>query len=130
MSCQSDERSPGWWPPVLITLGRRRTIRVIVVPGEHLVARGPYRFFRHPNYAVVCGEVAVVPLAPGLPVYALLFTLFNAAVLATRIPEENAGTCGGKAHRQPANRALRRRLAAHLASAIADASRCMIGIGH
>jgi methyltransferase len=75
---------------VLMTLGRRWTIRVIAVPGEHLVARGPYRFFRHPNYAVVCGEVAVVPLALGLPLYALIFTLLNAAVLAIRIPKENA----------------------------------------
>src|ERR1700759_3871008 len=36
---------------VLATLGRRWTIRVITVPGELLVARGPYRFLRHPNYA-------------------------------------------------------------------------------
>jgi methyltransferase len=75
---------------VLATLGRRWTIRVIVVHGEHLVARGPYRFLRHPNYVVVCGEVAVVPLALGLPILALVFTLLNAAVLAIRIPEENA----------------------------------------
>lgn len=75
---------------VLATLGRRWTIRIIAVPGEMLVARGPYRFLRHPNYAVVCGEVAVVPLALGMPVYALVFTLLNAALLAIRIPEENA----------------------------------------
>jgi methyltransferase len=75
---------------VLVTLGRRWTIRIIVVHGEHLVARGPYRFLRHPNYLVVCGEVAVVPLALGLPIHALVFTLLNAAVLAIRIPEENA----------------------------------------
>jgi methyltransferase len=75
---------------VLATLGRRWTIRVIIVHGEHLVARGPYRFLRHPNYVVVCGEVAVVPLALGLPILALVFTLLNAAVLAIRIPEENA----------------------------------------
>jgi methyltransferase len=75
---------------VLATLGRRWTIRVIVVHSEHLVARGPYRFLRHPNYVVVCGEVAVVPLALGLPILALVFTLLNAAVLAIRIPEENA----------------------------------------
>ena len=56
---------------VLATLGRRWTIRVIVVPGETLVARGPYRWLRHPNYAVVIGEIAVVPLALGLPIYAL-----------------------------------------------------------
>jgi methyltransferase len=75
---------------VLVTLGQRWTIRVIVVRGERLVARGPYRFLRHPNYLVVCGEVAVVPLALGLPLYALVFTLLNAAILAIRIPEENA----------------------------------------
>jgi methyltransferase len=75
---------------VLLTLGRRWTIRIIVVPGERLVARGPYRFLRHPNYAVVTGEIAAVPLALGLPIYALVFSLLNAAVLAIRISAENA----------------------------------------
>ena len=75
---------------VLISLERRWTIRIIVVPGERLVARGPYRFLRHPNYAVVTGEIAAVPLALGLPVYALVFSIFNAAVLAIRVPAEDA----------------------------------------
>lgn len=75
---------------ILLTLGRRWTIRIIVLPGERLVARGPYRFLRHPNYAVVSCKIAVVPLALGLPVYALVFTILNAAVLAVRIPAENA----------------------------------------
>jgi methyltransferase len=75
---------------VLATLGRRWTIRVIVVPGERLVAQGPYRFLRHPNYAVVTGEIAVVPLALGLPTYALVFSVLNAGVLAIRIAAENA----------------------------------------
>lgn len=75
---------------VLATLGRRWTIRIIAVPGERLVARGPYRFFRHPNYAVVTGEIAVVPLALGLPIYALVFSVLNAGMLAIRIPAENA----------------------------------------
>jgi len=75
---------------VLATLGRRWTIRIIVVPGERLVAQGPYRLLRHPNYAVVIGEIAVVPLALGLPVYALVFSVLNAGMLAIRIPAENA----------------------------------------
>jgi methyltransferase len=75
---------------VLATLGRRWTIRVIIVPGEKLVARGPYRWLRHPNYAVVTGEIAAVPLALGLPLYALVFSILNAVVLAIRIPAENA----------------------------------------
>jgi methyltransferase len=75
---------------VLATLGRRWTIRVIVVPGEKLLASGPYRFMRHPNYAVVIGEIAVVPLALGLPIYAVLFSLLNAIILWVRITRENA----------------------------------------
>lgn len=75
---------------VLLTLRRRWTIRIVAVPGERLVTRGPYRFIRHPNYAVVTAEIAIVPLALGLPLYALVFSILNAAVLAIRIPAENA----------------------------------------
>ena len=84
---------------VLATLGRRWTIRIIVVPGEKLVARGPYRWLRHPNYAVVTGEIAAVPLALGLPIYALVFSILNAAVLAIRIPAENAALAGAASSR-------------------------------
>jgi methyltransferase len=82
---------------VLATLGRRWTVRIVAVPGERLQQGGPYRWLRHPNYAVVIGEIAVVPLALGLPVYALVFSILNAAVLAIRIPAENAalGAFGG-----------------------------------
>lgn len=84
---------------VLAALGRRWTIRIIVVPGEKLVARGPYQLLRHPNYAVVAGEMAAVPLALGLPLYALLFFILNAAVLAIRIPAENAALAGAASGR-------------------------------
>ncbi len=76
---------------VLTTLGRRWTTRILVVPGETLVARGPYRFISHPNYAVVIGEIAVLPLCFGLTWVALVFTVLNAAVLTIRIRAENAG---------------------------------------
>jgi methyltransferase len=75
---------------VLGTLGRRWTIRVIVVPGERLIARGPFRWLRHPNYVVVAGEIAVVPLALGLPIYALVFSILNTAVLVIRLRAEDA----------------------------------------
>jgi methyltransferase len=82
---------------VLTALGRRWTVRIVVVPGEQLQRGGPYRWLRHPNYAVVIGEIAVVPLALGLPIYALVFSIVNALVLAIRIPVENAalGALGG-----------------------------------
>jgi methyltransferase len=74
---------------VIASLGRRWTTRVIVMPGAAPVARGPYRWLRHPNYLIVVLEIAVVPLALGLPLFALGFSLANAALLAYRIRVEN-----------------------------------------
>ena len=74
----------------LRTLGERWTTRIIVVPGEKLVARGPYRFVDHPNYVVVVGEIAVLPLVFGLLWVAVGFTVLNAAILWVRIRAENA----------------------------------------
>jgi methyltransferase len=79
---------------VLTTLGRRWTTRIIVVPGESLVNSGPYKWISHPNYVVVCGEIAVLPLALALPLYALIFSLANAAVLMIRIRTENSVLAG------------------------------------
>ena len=59
------------------------------MPGAAPVARGPYRWLRHPNYLIVVLEIAVVPLALGLPLFALVFSLANAALLAYRIRVEN-----------------------------------------
>ena len=84
----------------LFTIGRRWTTRIIVVPGETLVARGPFRFFPHPNYAVVVGEIAVLPLCLGLPWFALVFTVLNAAMLYVRINAESAALA--EARRDPA----------------------------
>ena len=74
---------------VIASLGRRWTTRVIVMPGAVPVAHGPYRWIRHPNYLIVALEIAVVPLALGLPVVALVFSAANAALLAYRIRIEN-----------------------------------------
>ncbi len=74
---------------VIASLGRRWTTRVIVLPGSAPIARGPYRWLRHPNYLIVVLEIAVVPLALGLPVIALVFTLANLALLYYRIQVEN-----------------------------------------
>jgi methyltransferase len=79
---------------VLATMGRRWTTRIIVQPGEVLVARGPYRYVAHPNYLVVVGEIAVLPLCLGLPWVAVVFSVLNACVLTIRIRAENAGLEG------------------------------------
>ena len=74
---------------VLASLGSRWTTRIIVLPGEPLIRRGPYRWVAHPNYVVVAAEIAVLPLIFGLWQVALIFTLLNAAALAVRIRAEN-----------------------------------------
>jgi methyltransferase len=74
---------------VMWTLGSRWTTRIIVLPEQPLVSVGLYRFLSHPNYAVVAGEIAILPLVLDLPLLAAIFTILNAAVLAIRIPAEN-----------------------------------------
>jgi methyltransferase len=71
------------------SLGERWTTRIIVKPDAPLVRRGPYRFVDHPNYLVVIGEIAVLPLVFGLWRIALLFTVLNALILTVRIRAEN-----------------------------------------
>lgn len=79
---------------VLATLSGRWTTRIIVLPGAPLVGGGPFRFVKHPNYAVVIGEIAVLPLAFGLWPVALLFSALNAVILAVRIRAEDAALRG------------------------------------
>jgi len=80
---------------VLVTLGERWTTRVIVVD-EAPLRTGPYRIMRHPNYAVVVGEIAVVPLALGLPWVALVASILHAGVLVVRIRVEDAALRGAR----------------------------------
>lgn len=74
---------------VIRTLGPRWTTRIIVLPGAPLVTAGPFRFVSHPNYLVVIGEIAVLPLVFGLWEVAALFSLANAAVLWVRVRAED-----------------------------------------
>jgi methyltransferase len=70
---------------VIASLGPYWTTRIVSLPGAELVRRGPYRFMRHPNYAIVVGELALLPLAFGAWRLAIVFTLLNLAVLTWRI---------------------------------------------
>jgi methyltransferase len=74
---------------VIVTLGRFWTTRIISVPDAPLVASGPYRFVRHPNYLVVIGEIAIVPMLAGMWELAVIFSVLNAALLWHRIRVEN-----------------------------------------
>jgi methyltransferase len=94
--------SPNWWivPFVLFlaaqivrvwaitSLGVYWNTKIILLPGAKVVAKGPYRFIRHPNYLVVSLELLVIPLIFGAYITAILFTLLNILMLRVRIPEE------------------------------------------
>jgi methyltransferase len=76
---------------VIGTLGRYWTHRIITLPGAPIVTRGPYRFMRHPNYAVTLAETPFLPLAFGAPWLGIIFTGVWAAVLQYKIRlEDNA----------------------------------------
>ncbi len=75
---------------VIASLGGRWTTRIIVLPGAPLVTSGPYRFVSHPNYWIVAGEIASLPLAFGLVWYALIFSALNAGVMWIRVRAESA----------------------------------------
>jgi methyltransferase len=78
----------------LMTLGPRWTTRIIILPGAPLVTNGPYRILSHPNYLVVVGEIAVLPLCLGLPWLALVFSAANAILLWIRIRAETIALTG------------------------------------
>ena len=75
---------------ILLSLGERWTTRVIVLPDAPLVRAGPYRFIRHPNYWLVCAEIAILPLVFSAWPLALAFSILNGALLFHRIRIENA----------------------------------------
>jgi methyltransferase len=73
----------------LASIGRWWTTRIISAPHFPTVKRGPYRFIKHPNYALVVVEIALLPLLLGAPAMALTFSILNAVLLWWRIRVEN-----------------------------------------
>ena len=76
-----------WW--AIVSLGRFWTFRVIVVPGTRLVASGPYRYLRHPNYVGVAGEFIGSALIANAPVSGTLGTLLFIGLMTVRVRIEN-----------------------------------------
>jgi len=75
---------------VMTSLGPYWTTRIITLPGEPLVCQGPYRYVRHPNYMIVVGEVAMLPLVFGEISIAIFFSIANLLLIAWRIKREDA----------------------------------------
>jgi methyltransferase len=81
-----------WW--CITVLGHQWNTRVIVVPGLSLVASGPYKLLRHPNYVAVVAEGIALPLVHTAWVTAVLFLVLNIPLLTVRIRAEEAALDG------------------------------------
>jgi methyltransferase len=73
---------------VLLTL-RSRWVCGGAVPVDGAIATGgPYRFVRHPNYAVVLVELVMLPVTFGLRRFAAAVALIALVLFAVRIQQE------------------------------------------
>ncbi|WP_411335097.1 isoprenylcysteine carboxyl methyltransferase family protein [Metabacillus indicus] len=72
----------------VFSLGPYWNTKIIIVPDLEVVAKGPYKYMRHPNYLVVAVEILFLPILFQAYATAVTFTLLNAVILSIRIPAE------------------------------------------
>ncbi|MGK2964510.1 MAG: isoprenylcysteine carboxylmethyltransferase family protein [Tepidiformaceae bacterium] len=75
---------------VIATLGDRWNTHGIVPASLKVETRGPYRYIRHPNYAVICVELLALPFAFRAGWLGVFASVANAALLRSRISREEA----------------------------------------
>lgn len=74
---------------VILSLEKFWNTRIYRIPNIPLIKKGPYQYFKHPNYMIVIAEIIVIPLIFNLYYTTITFTLLNAVMLSIRIKEEN-----------------------------------------
>jgi methyltransferase len=74
---------------VIASLGRFWTHRIITLSEAPLMAGGPYRYLRHPNYAVTIVETLVLPSAFGALALGLIMAPLWWTVLAYKMRLED-----------------------------------------
>lgn len=74
---------------VITSLGEYWNTRIIVLKDSEIIKKGPYKFFKHPNYIIVCIELVVIPLLFSCYFTAIIFTILNLILLSRRIKIEN-----------------------------------------
>jgi len=73
---------------VIASLGKFWNTKIYHIANVPLIKKGPYKYFRHPNYIIVIAEIVVIPLAFHLYYTAFIFTMLNICMLFIRIKEE------------------------------------------
>jgi methyltransferase len=74
---------------IILSLGKFWNTKIYRIPGAPLIRKGPYVYFKHPNYLIVVAEIMVIPLVFHLYYTVLVFSILNAIILFVRIKEEN-----------------------------------------
>ncbi|WP_445683388.1 isoprenylcysteine carboxyl methyltransferase family protein [Solibacillus sp. FSL W8-0474] len=93
----------------LASLGPFWNTKIIILPGANVVVKGPYSYIRHPNYLVVCLEIAVIPLMFQAYFTAICFTILNLIILSIRIPLEEKALKEVTDYASPLNQNLKNR---------------------
>ncbi|WP_110927666.1 isoprenylcysteine carboxyl methyltransferase family protein [Bacillus massiliglaciei] len=73
---------------VIKTLGKYWNTKIIVLSDAKVVAAGPYKYIKHPNYAIVATEILVISLLFNAFFTAVVFSLLNLWMMSVRIPLE------------------------------------------
>jgi|SRR6185312_8084497 len=74
---------------VISSLGKFWNTKIYRAHSFSLIKKGPYKYIKHPNYVIVIGEIAIIPLTFHLYYTAVIFTVLNLCMLSVRIKEEN-----------------------------------------
>jgi methyltransferase len=74
---------------VIASLGRFWTHRIFTLKDAPITRRGPYRYFRHPNYAVTMAETFLLPAVFGALALGFIMGAVWTAVLAYKIELED-----------------------------------------
>lgn len=77
----------------ILTLGKRWSTRVCVLPQAPVIKSGLFNVVRHPNYVGVVLELMFLPLAAGLWKVSFFFSILNAIILYFRIRFEERMLC-------------------------------------
>ncbi len=73
---------------VITALGRFWNTKILVLPNTNIVKKGPYRWFKHPNYIIVTLELFIIPFMFQAYYTLIAFFILNQLILAVRIPAE------------------------------------------
>lgn len=73
---------------VISSLGEYWNTKIVVLPNAEVIAKGPYKYIKHPNYVIVATEILVLSLLFNAFFTAIIFSLLNAWMMWVRIHVE------------------------------------------